>query len=160
MAVDVVVVERELWIDAPREVVFPFLIDPEKMVRWMGIEAESDPRPGGTYRVRIIPEGTASGEYVEVSPPDRVVFTWGWEGSWNPMGPGTSTVEMTLSSEGGGTKLTLRHSKLPAAQKEFHSFGWDHYLPRLQTAASGGDPGRDVMLDTGPPMDQIARFRS
>ena len=28
-----------------------------------------------------------------------------------------------------------------------HAHGWDHYLPRLEIAASGGDPGRDTWLD-------------
>ena len=38
---------KEIFIDAPPEVVFQFLTDPVKMVRWMGIAAEVDPRPGG-----------------------------------------------------------------------------------------------------------------
>jgi uncharacterized protein YndB with AHSA1/START domain len=155
-----VVVEREMWIDAPPDVVFPFLIEPDKMIRWMGFEAEADPQPGGVYRVRIIPNGTASGRFVEVSPPDRVVFTWGWEGNWNPMGPGKSTVEVTLISEGSGTKVQLRHSGLPADQETFHVIGWDHYLPRFQIVAAGKSPEPDAWSD-GPPkeaLEEIARF--
>src|SRR5438067_1495843 len=42
-------VEREIRIDAPPSVVFEFLTDPAKMVRWMGTEAVLEPWPGGRY---------------------------------------------------------------------------------------------------------------
>ena len=42
---------KEMYIDAPPSIVFKFLTDPKKMIRWMGIRAEIDPRPGGIYRV-------------------------------------------------------------------------------------------------------------
>jgi uncharacterized protein YndB with AHSA1/START domain len=45
----------------------------------MGEQATFDVRPGGIYRVGVIPGNTARGEFVEVDPPHRLVFTWGWE---------------------------------------------------------------------------------
>jgi uncharacterized protein YndB with AHSA1/START domain len=70
--------ELEVRIQARPETVFEFFVDPEKMTRWKGTEAELDPRPGGRYRVGGIAGGaTVVGEFVEIDPPRRLVFTWG-----------------------------------------------------------------------------------
>lgn len=73
-------ITREIRVAARPETVFAFLTDPAKMVRWMGGRVELDPRSGGVYRVEINTRDIARGEYVEVVPHRRVVFTWGWEG--------------------------------------------------------------------------------
>jgi uncharacterized protein YndB with AHSA1/START domain len=145
-------VERELTIEAGPEAVWEFLVDPEKATRWMGQRASFEPRPGGLYRVEVIPGNTAVGEFVELDPPHRLVFTWGWEpgGHDTRVAPGSSTIEIELVPSGEGTTLRFRHYGLPneeAAQS--HAHGWDHYLERLVTAAGGADPGRDSWLD-GP----------
>src|SRR6266581_4184046 len=43
------VVERTISIAASPEKVWEFLVDPQKSTRWMGLNADLDPRPGGTY---------------------------------------------------------------------------------------------------------------
>jgi uncharacterized protein YndB with AHSA1/START domain len=87
--------ELEVRIEARPETVFEFFVDPEKMSRWKGSSAELDPRSGGTYRVGGIAGGaTVVGEFVEIDPPQRVVFTWGWEDD-EEVPPGSSTVEVT-----------------------------------------------------------------
>lgn len=137
-------IEREVRIDASPETVFEFFTDPEKMVRWKGTSATLDPRPGGIYRVEMNPKVVAAGEYVEVDPPNRVVFTFGWEGDDNPTQPGSSTVEITLTPDGDGTKVRLVHTGLPSPESaERHGEGWDTYMARLEIAAAGGDPGPD-----------------
>lgn len=136
-------VERQVRIDARPETVFAFFVDPAKMVQWKGIEATLDPRPGGMYRVDVTGRDVARGEYLVVEPPRRVVITWGWEGDGHPVPPGASTVEITLTPDGEGTLLRLRHSGLTAAQGQEHLAGWDHYLERLVIRAGGGDPGTD-----------------
>jgi uncharacterized protein YndB with AHSA1/START domain len=70
---------KEIYIEAPLHVVFSFLIDPEKMVRWMGIEAEFDPKPGGINRLDPNGRDVIQGAYLEVVPDSRIVFTRGWE---------------------------------------------------------------------------------
>ena len=60
-----VVIERELAIAASPETVWDFLVDPEKQQRWMGQDVTCDLRPGGAYRMEIIPTHVASGEFVE-----------------------------------------------------------------------------------------------
>jgi uncharacterized protein YndB with AHSA1/START domain len=141
--------ERVIAIDATPETVWEFLVEPEKMVRWMGMAASLDPRPGGAYRCEVIPGHTARGEVVEVEPPHRLVFTWGWEPGEGaaPVPPGSSTIEIELESDGTGTRLRFVHSGLPNAENvQSHGHGWDHYLERLPIAASGGDPGPDPWI--------------
>ena len=137
-------VEREVRIAASPETIFPFFTDPEKMVRWKGATATLDARPGGIYRVDVTGRDMARGEYVEVTPPTRVVFTWGWEDEGNPVPPGSSTVEITLIPDGAETIVRLRHFGLSAEDGGKHAGGWDHYLERLTIAAPGGDPGKDA----------------
>jgi uncharacterized protein YndB with AHSA1/START domain len=146
---EAVAIERELLIDASPETVWELLVDPEKSLRWMGMESWSEPRPGGVYRVEIIPGHIASGEFVELDPPHRLVFTWGWEGDDNPVAPGSSTIEFTLTADGDGTRVQFTHSGLPTAESSgSHGHGWDHYFERLVTAGAGGDPGRDPWIDS------------
>lgn len=134
MAEHVVDVERR--IAATPDEVFTYLTDAEKYTRWKGQQAELDPRPGGLYRVRMGPEAVALGEYVEVEPPTRVVFTWGWEGSGD-VPPGSTTVEITLRKDGDGTLLRLRHSGFPSdADAELHREGWEIYVGNLVTVAA------------------------
>lgn len=139
------VVERELRIGAPPEVVFQFLIDPEKMLRWIGKEVELDARPGGRFRLDVNGRDVIRGEFVEVVSHRRVVFTWGWEGEGDRVSPGSTTVEITLERDGEGTLLRLRHRGLTGRHRERHKAGWAHYLPRLSMVSEGGDPGPDPM---------------
>jgi uncharacterized protein YndB with AHSA1/START domain len=136
-------VEREVRIEASPETVFAFLTDPEKMVRWMGTEATCDPRPGGIYRVNFAGRSAVRGEVVEVVPPRRLVFTWGWEGEVFPVPPGSSRVEISLVPDGDGTIVRLTHRDLPADMRRFHGAGWELSLGRLAVAAAGRDPGPD-----------------
>ena len=139
-------VEREIAIAASPETVWQFLVDPLKATSWMGMTASFDPRPGGAYRVDVIPGHTASGEFVELDAPRRLVFTWGWEGD-NPVAPGSTTIEIELVPDGDGTTLRFVHRNLPSAEAaRSHAHGWDHYLERLAIAAPGGDPGADPWL--------------
>jgi uncharacterized protein YndB with AHSA1/START domain len=142
------VVEREVRVAARPETVFAFFVDPEKMILWKGRRAELDAQPGGIYRVEINDQAIARGEYVEIDPPRRVVFTWGWEGQEAGQGehgvpPGSSRVEISLDPDGDGTLVRLRHLDLPEAAREIHGEGWDLYLARLKAVTSGEDPGPD-----------------
>jgi uncharacterized protein YndB with AHSA1/START domain len=151
---ETVSIEREVLIDARPETVWEFLVDPAKAVRWMGVAAELEPHPGGLYRVEVLPTVVARGTFVELDPPHRLVFTWGWEptdAGPNPVPPGSSTVEIELEPHGDGTRLRFTHRDLPGAESaESHGHGWDHYLARLALAAAGGDPGRDPWLERQP----------
>jgi uncharacterized protein YndB with AHSA1/START domain len=128
-------------IDASPAEVFPYLTDADLMVRWMGEWAELQPEAGGSLAIDIngVP---IRGEYVVVEPPHRVVFSWGAAGS-DALPPGSTTVEIVLRSDGGGTLLELVHRDLPPEELPRHGVGWGHFLERLVMAASGGEPGPD-----------------
>lgn len=150
-AVAEMVVERDLRIAARPETVWRLLTDEREAARWMGMSAAFDLRPGGVYRVEVLPGKVAVGEFVEIDPPRRLVYTWGWEpGSRSVVAPGSTTVEFELIPDGEGTLLRFRHRALPSAEAAAsHGQGWDHYLARLAIAAAGDDPGSDPWLDGG-----------
>ncbi len=137
------VLEVSVQVAAPLETVFRYFTDPARYIQWMGVEARLDPLPGGEYRVGMRGGVQAVGVFLEVDPPRRVVFTWGWTGD-GPVPPGSTRVEVTLHEQDGGTLVLLRHHGLPGdAQRNQHRTGWQLYLGRLHIRAEGGDPGPD-----------------
>ena len=76
------------------------------------MDATVEASPGGVYRVNVTGTNHAVGEYVEIDPPRRVVFTWGWEGD-EQLPPGSSTVTIELVPDGDATIVRLTHSGLP-----------------------------------------------
>ncbi len=134
---------REILIDASPETIWPFLVEPERHVEWLGTIADIDPRPGGRYRVLVGGQHQSVGEYLEVTPYERVVVSFGWEQEGNPITPGSSTVEISLHPEGSTTRVRLTHSGLPDDAVEDHTGGWDHYLGRLATRVAGGENAPD-----------------
>ncbi len=141
-------VERELTIAASPETVWELLIDPKEAIKWMGKSATFDLRPGGRYTVEVIPGQTASGEFIEIDPPRRLIYAWGWEPrSGNSVASGSTTVEFELISSGEGTVLRFSHRDLPGAEAAAsHAHGWDHYLERLGVVAAGGHVGADPWI--------------
>ena len=98
--------------DAPRERVFAAFSDPELIPQWWGPRAaptivdQMDARPGGAWRfVCRNADGSEDGfrgTYREVTPPERIVETFEWEGM-----PGHVIVETATFEElGGCTKVT------------------------------------------------------
>lgn len=123
--------------------VFSFFTDPARWLRWQGVDATIEPTPGGLFRMNVRGDGYAVGRFVEVDPPRRIAFTWGWEMPGNPVPPGSSTVEIDLEQDGDGTLVRLTHRDLPPPAVPPHHEGWSHYVDRLAVLADGGDPGLD-----------------
>ena len=131
---------------------FPFFTDPEKMIVWKAARATLDPRPGGIFWIDMTGHDVARGEYVEIDPPRRVVFTFGWEAEGSPEPPGSTTVEVTLVPDGDGTLLRLVHSGVPEEMRAGQR-GWLGPLPagfgrgrgrrsRARTLGAGRHGGR------------------
>jgi uncharacterized protein YndB with AHSA1/START domain len=137
-------IRREFTVAADTATVFAFFTDPQRLIRWIGVSAELDPRPGGIFLVDVTSGRIARGEFKEVVPVSRLAFTWGWEGNVENVAPGSSLIEIDLSPNNGNTLVRFTHSGLPAQAVPGHSEGWTHYLGRLAIAASGGDPGPDT----------------
>jgi len=132
--------------DASREMVFSALTEPDKMNQWFfGMpegcaKVEQDFRVGGKYVINMLkPDGSEGscenaseaeyaphGEYLEIDPPNKLVFSWISEGFVDD-----STVTVLLEEENGGTKLTLRH-ELPAPVVEPHREGWTTCMNHLE----------------------------
>jgi uncharacterized protein YndB with AHSA1/START domain len=107
-------IEMTRVFDAPRELVFKAYTDPELIPKWWGqrsavtIVDVMDVRPGGKWRyIQRSPEGEEyafRGEYREVSPPDRLVSTFEFEGM-----PGHVSVDdLTLVEENGRTTMIVK----------------------------------------------------
>ena len=137
------VLEVSVLIAARPETVFAYFTDPDRYVQWMGGAAMLEPVPGGAYRVGMAGGVQAIGQFVEVDPPRRLVFTWGWTHD-HAVAPGSTRVVVTFEEESGATRVRLRHHDLPdGGQRDHHRAGWDLYLQRLSIRAGGGDPGPD-----------------
>src|ERR1700722_14523933 len=138
------IVRRETQIAAPPATVFAFLTDPQKILSWMGAEADTDAHPGGLYLVKDVagrPGRTARGEFREGVPVHRLAYSFGWDEEAN-VPPGSSLVEIDLLERDGGTLVRMTHTGLPNAyEREGHAKGWAYYLGRLGVAATGGNPG-------------------
>lgn len=131
------VIEQRVRIDARPETMWRYWTEPDGTCAWWGTSAELDARPGGVCRVTMEQGPVMSGEFVELFPYERIVFTLGWEvgGEPSPVGPGSTRVEVVLTPDGDGTLLTLRHSVLPADEVGNHTAGWGHFLGILAGAA-------------------------
>jgi uncharacterized protein YndB with AHSA1/START domain len=123
--------------------VYAYLTDATRWKRWQGADATLDPRVGGVFSVLMANGMNARGEFLELVPDRRVVFTWGWIGYEN-LPPGSSAVEIDLRADGDATVLVLTHRSIPDDELASQRMGWTHYLPRLALAAGGSDPGEDA----------------
>lgn len=130
---------HEVAIDAKPETVFSYLTDESRMKEWFGEIVEADPRPGGIFHVGKHDGEHCRGQYVEVKPYEKVVFTWG---GILGMEDGASTVEIKLEPKGNSTHLTLRHYNIPLkpAADSFNE-GWEHHaFPLLKAVSEGRKP--------------------
>jgi uncharacterized protein YndB with AHSA1/START domain len=101
--------------DAPRELVFRIYTDPRLIPYWWGpqnetiIVEEMDVRPGGSWRYIHRDAGgheyAFRGVYHEVLSPDRLVYTFEFEGM-----PGHILLETVTFGEQGGKTMLMDHS--------------------------------------------------
>nr|WP_279628395.1 SRPBCC domain-containing protein [Paenibacillus ferrarius] len=116
--------------DCRPETLFPFFIDPQKMMKWMGMHVLLEPKLGGALRIDFNGTDMVAGRYVKVESNERIVFTSGWIGS-DTLPTDSSTVEVRLHKQDSGTLLILKHSGLPASRRPMHLTGCNYYLARL-----------------------------
>ena len=127
--------ERTVEINASSETVFRFFTDSARWAKWWGAGSSIEPRVGGKVYIRY-PEGTeVLGEVLEVRPPDRIAFTYGYS-SGKPIPPGGSRVTISLQSAHGGTRLHLKHEFANAAARDQHVQGWRFQLSLFANAVS------------------------
>ncbi len=137
------VVRQVIMIDAPREVVFRTLIEPELVNKWFGsTSAEIEPREGGRYalgwKYKIADKDVAGGpsrilEYVKN---ERLTLDWpDWRGDTEvPL----QTISFQLDSVGTQTRLTFEHTGFTrTADVSDYPFGWSWFLGELKNVAVG-----------------------
>jgi uncharacterized protein YndB with AHSA1/START domain len=157
----------QVFIAAPPERVFQALTDPDQRRQWWGqqglyrsTESYSDLRPGGKWGGGGVgADGKpfhVEGEYLEINPPRRLVYSW--KASWAH--PLNTTVYWDLepqeihglqsrgpSKVGTGTLVKLRHEGFAgnAEQVLNHSQGWTRVMGWLQAYVERGET-----VDTRP----------
>jgi uncharacterized protein YndB with AHSA1/START domain len=138
---DAVMVEQAVLIDASPETVWSFWTEPARLCQWWGTDAEVVPEPGGRFRVVMAEGPVMRGAFVELAPPARLVFTFGWEqnADGQPLAPGSTRVEVTLTPSEEGTLVVLRHFDMPASHAADHRKGWAYVVgERLPAAVAAG----------------------
>ncbi|MFC6288066.1 TIGR03086 family metal-binding protein [Nocardioides sp. GCM10027113] len=134
---------------------FALITEPERLRRWQTVTARIDLRAGGEYRWTVTPGHVAAGTVVEVEPGRRVVLGWGWEGHPELAAEG-STVTFTVEPVEGGTRVTLEHAGLTDEQAVHHAEGWEHFVARLEKAATTGDAGPDEWAAMPQAIDELS----
>jgi uncharacterized protein YndB with AHSA1/START domain len=125
--------------DADIETLFDALTNPAALRDWFGPggakvhHASGDLRVGGRWAIEMIgdncEEHNVSGEYVEVDPPRKVVFTWAWRSTPDRVSQVTYALKLETA---GRTTLTLTHERLATAEaRDRHEFGWNGSLDKL-----------------------------
>jgi uncharacterized protein YndB with AHSA1/START domain len=126
---------------APRPEVWSAMTDPERLAAWWGPKGftapsiDFEPRVGGRYRIAMQPpEGdlfSLHGEFHEVDPPSRLVYTFVWE----PPAPDDreTLVTLVLEDRGERTAVSLQHGEFATEERlELHQGGWTDSFEKLE----------------------------
>jgi uncharacterized protein YndB with AHSA1/START domain len=133
----------ERTFNAPAQEVFDAWTSAEVLRRWWpaGSDwetpvAEVDVRVGGSLRlVMRSPDGEefgGSGEYVEVTPPERLVFTWTWDGHEGHEGTQLVEVDFSQRKDGTTTVVLTNRGLRDEESKRTHRQGWEASFDNLE----------------------------
>ena len=129
--------DRHVLIRARPETVFRYFTDSERWAAWWGQGSTIEPRPGGKVFVRHPNAVESAGEVLEIDPPRRIVYTFGFT-SGTPMPVGGSRVTITLEADPAGTRLHLRHEFAETAARDHHVQGWRYQLAVFANVVADG----------------------
>jgi uncharacterized protein YndB with AHSA1/START domain len=132
-------IERETVIDAPVEVVWRTITEPDQISLWFADTVELEVKPGARGYMGF---GEQGGPVIveSVDPPTRFSFRWNHPAGEEPTAGNTLLVEFTLIGEGQRTRLRVVESGLhrlpwPDVDKQRyadeHNGGWGEFLDRL-----------------------------
>jgi uncharacterized protein YndB with AHSA1/START domain len=141
-------IEREILIDAPAEVVWGVITEPEQISRWFSDEAAVEQRAGADGLLTWRPGGRGGSRsgliapirVVEAEPPRRFSFRWGHPEGSEPTEQNSALVQFLLTAEARGTRLRVVESGIEAVARdehgrvryrEDHEHGWDRHLGEM-----------------------------
>jgi uncharacterized protein YndB with AHSA1/START domain len=141
-------IEREIRIDAPIDVVWSVVTEPEQITQWFSDGAELEPQPGAEGALTF--RGSRKGSRPNESQPDAVInvrveraeppryfsFRWDYPDGAEPDECNAPLVEFTLIEDGEATTLKLVESGLHARNVADLERGWDHHLGLLRAHAN------------------------
>ena len=147
-------IEREILIEAPAEVVWGVITEPEQISRWFSDEAEVEARAGGAGTLTWRPGGRGGGNQevemvapihvVDAEPYRRFSFRWGQPQDASPGEDNSALVEFSLTEEAHGTRLRVVESGISAVTHddedkaryfESHEQGWESISANCSTTS-------------------------
>lgn len=127
---------KTVFINAPRGVVWEYLVDKEKLALWFH-EGSVNLKQGKPYNLlNEAGEPLLGGDVLEADPPNRLVYTF----THTMLNGAITTVSWELFEAYGGTKIHLTHSGFDGANDPLdmltnHDAGWDSHFGRLRKVA-------------------------
>jgi uncharacterized protein YndB with AHSA1/START domain len=134
-------IEREILIEAPPEVVWAVVTEPEHIAGWFSDSAEIDLRPGGKAILTWKEHGPVHWRVERVEPPRFVSFRWIRGSATEAREDNSTLVEFSLTAEGGRTRLRVVESGFPRLEgsedekqrdADEHRQGWQRELDELR----------------------------
>lgn len=143
-------IERDVLIDAPVEVVWQIVTEPDQIAQWLSDGAEVDVRAGGAGVLRWNHTAGKSSQTValqieRIEPPWLFTFRWLFPEGVEPTVTNSALVELSLAAEGDRTRLRVAESGLLEVERtpeeresyfESHSSGWEGCLDRVRDLLS------------------------
>jgi uncharacterized protein YndB with AHSA1/START domain len=160
---------------ASREKMFAMWTRPEHLEHWM---CRPDPQNVVKYRQhefrvggkRLIENKAADGgvfmnrgEYLEIKPPEKLVFTWAWE-RFDASGKKTAELDGTVVTvefhdRGEFTEVILTHEFFPDSKmRDLHGNGWNLCFDRLQEHLDASS-GENNVTKTRPASETSLQIR-
>jgi uncharacterized protein YndB with AHSA1/START domain len=133
-------IEREIVIDAPADVVWRTITEPDQISQWFADRVELEVKPGGRGFMTF---GDQGGPVVveTVDPPTRFSFRWNHPAGEEPVAGNSMLVEFILLPEGGertrlrvlerGVDLLAWSDAEKSRYAEEHEVGWGTFIDRL-----------------------------
>jgi uncharacterized protein YndB with AHSA1/START domain len=141
------VLELKFVVGAPRERIFRALTEPAELAKWWGPRGFTTPgidldlRVGGGYRFTMQPPGGdpfhLSGEFLEIDPPGRLVYTFRWDEPDPDDRP--TVVTLSLGDVADATQVSLSQGEFATeARLALHRGGWTDSLEKLRELIEPG----------------------
>lgn len=143
-------IEREIYVEAPPEMVFDVVSSPDHIRDWWSAETDVEPVPGATGELTWRDEASGRVDVVPITvvdaqPPHRFSFRWTHEAGEVAAETNSMLVTFELSPSGTGTAVRLTETgfrergwEIAVLEEAYndHVQGWDFYLPRIAEVAA------------------------